>query len=70
MDELRAALTALGRSLLDTDIEVFRLGIETLDTLNAKWKLYHKVCVQIVYLKFIVFIIRLFIHVPISSSYV
>ncbi|CAG9102548.1 unnamed protein product [Plutella xylostella] len=43
MAELRAALTALGRSLLEPDIEVFRLSIETLDTLNTKWKLYHKV---------------------------
>lgn len=43
VDELRAALAALGRALLQSDIELLRLTIDTLDVLNTKWKLYHKV---------------------------
>uniref|UniRef100_A0A2A4IS69 Exportin-6 n=1 Tax=Heliothis virescens TaxID=7102 RepID=A0A2A4IS69_HELVI len=42
-DELRGALSALGRALLQPDIELLRLNIDTLDTLNTKCKLYHKV---------------------------
>ncbi|CAH0585650.1 unnamed protein product [Chrysodeixis includens] len=42
-DELRAALSALGRALLQPDIELLRLNIDTLDSLNTKCKLYHKV---------------------------
>ncbi|XP_075977666.1 exportin ellipsoid body open [Anticarsia gemmatalis] len=41
--ELREALSALGRALLQPDIELLRLNIDTLDVLNTKWKLYHKV---------------------------
>ncbi|XP_045773253.1 exportin-6-A [Maniola jurtina] len=40
--ELRGALTALGRALLQPDIELLRINLNTLDTLNTKWKLYHK----------------------------
>ncbi|XP_052741534.1 exportin-6 isoform X2 [Bicyclus anynana] len=40
--ELRGALTALGRALLQPDIELLRINLSTLDTLNTKWKLYHK----------------------------
>ncbi|CAG9786786.1 unnamed protein product [Diatraea saccharalis] len=43
LNELREALSALGRSLLQPDIELLRINIETLDALNSKWKLYHKV---------------------------
>ncbi|KAJ8722135.1 hypothetical protein PYW08_004537 [Mythimna loreyi] len=42
-DELRGALAALGRALLQPDIELLRLNIDTLDALNTKCKLYHKV---------------------------
>ncbi|CAB3261536.1 unnamed protein product [Arctia plantaginis] len=42
-DELRAALAALGRALLQSDIELLRHTIDTLDVLNSRWKLYHKV---------------------------
>lgn len=42
-EELRAALSALGRALLLPDIDLLRLNIETLLALNTKWKLYHKV---------------------------
>ncbi|KAJ0176575.1 hypothetical protein K1T71_007754 [Dendrolimus kikuchii] len=41
-NELRGALAALGRALLVPDIELLRLNLKTLDTLNTKWKLYHK----------------------------
>ncbi|KAL0883086.1 hypothetical protein ABMA27_016552 [Loxostege sticticalis] len=40
--ELRDALAALGRALLQPDIELLRINIATLDALNTKWKLYHK----------------------------
>ncbi|KAG6452837.1 hypothetical protein O3G_MSEX007776 [Manduca sexta] len=40
--ELGGALAALGRALLQPDIDLLRLNIDTLDTLNNKWKLYHK----------------------------
>ncbi|GBP60030.1 Exportin-6 [Eumeta japonica] len=43
MEELRGVLAAVGRALLEPDIELFRLNLKTLDTLNTKWKLYHKV---------------------------
>ncbi|KAF9822657.1 hypothetical protein SFRURICE_012436 [Spodoptera frugiperda] len=42
-DELRAALAALGHALLQPDIELLKLNIDTLDALNSKCKLYHKV---------------------------
>lgn len=41
--ELRDALAALGRALLQPDIELLRINLDTLATLNTKWKLYHKV---------------------------
>ncbi|CAH1638251.1 unnamed protein product [Spodoptera littoralis] len=41
-DELRGALAALGRALLQPDIELLKLNIDTLDALNSKCKLYHK----------------------------
>lgn len=41
-DEFRGALSALGRALLLPDIELLKLNIATLETLNSKWKLYHK----------------------------
>ncbi|CAH2096124.1 unnamed protein product [Euphydryas editha] len=41
-EELRGALTALGGALLAHDIELLRAALATLDTLNSKWKLYHK----------------------------
>ncbi|XP_072949316.1 exportin-6-A [Epargyreus clarus] len=41
-NELRGALSALGRALLLDDIELLRININTLDVLNTKWKLYHK----------------------------
>ncbi|XP_046966204.1 exportin-6-A [Vanessa cardui] len=40
--ELRGALAAVGRALLAHDIELLRGALATIDTLNAKWKLYHK----------------------------
>ncbi|KAL4715442.1 hypothetical protein ACJJTC_015345 [Scirpophaga incertulas] len=40
--ELRQALAALGRALLQPDIELLRLNLHTLHALNDKWKLYHK----------------------------
>ncbi|XP_053610107.1 exportin-6 isoform X2 [Plodia interpunctella] len=42
-NELRSGLAALGRALLQPDIELMRINIHTLDVLNTKWKLYHKV---------------------------
>ncbi|CAG5045982.1 unnamed protein product [Parnassius apollo] len=41
--ELRGALSALGQALLTDDIELLRTAFSTLDLLNTKWKLYHKV---------------------------
>lgn len=41
-DQLRIILTVMGRALLQSDIHVFRLNLETLEKLNARWKLYHK----------------------------
>ncbi|XP_073956560.1 exportin-6-like [Choristoneura fumiferana] len=35
-------MAALGRALLQPDIELLRININTLETLNNKWKLYHK----------------------------
>ncbi|XP_049873204.1 exportin-6-A [Pectinophora gossypiella] len=40
--ELRGALAALGRALLQPDIELLRIALAALDALNTKWKLYHK----------------------------
>ena len=34
---------AIGQSFLQSDIHVFRQNLESLETLNTKWKLYHKV---------------------------
>ncbi|XP_063825947.1 exportin-6 [Ostrinia nubilalis] len=42
MGELREALAALGRALMQPDIELLRIALATLDALNTKWKLYHK----------------------------
>ncbi|XP_060803531.1 exportin-6 [Amyelois transitella] len=42
-NELRSGLAALGRALLQPDIELMRININTLEVLNTKWKLYHKV---------------------------
>ncbi|XP_068633751.1 exportin-6 isoform X2 [Battus philenor] len=41
-DELRGALSALGRALLTDDIELLRTALTALELLNSKWKLYHK----------------------------
>lgn len=41
-EELRKVLSAIGRALLEPDPEVLRLHLQTLDTLNTKWRLYHK----------------------------
>ncbi|KAM3965111.1 LOW QUALITY PROTEIN: exportin ellipsoid body open [Aphomia sociella] len=41
--ELRAALSALGRALLQPDLELLRINIHTLHALDDKWKLYHKI---------------------------
>ncbi|CAH0715486.1 unnamed protein product, partial [Brenthis ino] len=40
--ELRGALAALGGALLAHDIDLLRTTLATIDTLNTKWKLYHK----------------------------
>lgn len=52
-DELRSALAALGRALLQPDIELLRLNMDTLDALNTKCKLYHKVRVSLVIVIFL-----------------
>ncbi|XP_059052098.1 exportin-6-A [Achroia grisella] len=41
--ELRDALAALGRALLQPDLDLLRINMDTLHVLNHKWKLYHKV---------------------------
>ena len=38
-----AILNALGQSFLQPDIVVFKQNLNTLEKLNEKWKLYHKV---------------------------
>ena len=38
-----AILNALGQSFLQPDIVVFKQNLITLEKLNEKWKLYHKV---------------------------
>ncbi|XP_061716228.1 exportin-6 [Cydia pomonella] len=42
LQQFRGALSALGRALLQPDIELLRININALETLNTKWKLYHK----------------------------
>ncbi|XP_073963348.1 exportin-6-like [Choristoneura fumiferana] len=42
LQQFRGAMAALGRALLQPDIELLRININTLETLNNKWKLYHK----------------------------
>ncbi|XP_047503232.1 exportin-6 [Pieris napi] len=42
LTEFRGALTAFGRALLLSDIELLRHTLRTLDLLDTKWKLYHK----------------------------
>ncbi|XP_026326337.1 exportin-6-A [Hyposmocoma kahamanoa] len=42
LEELRGALAALGRALLQPDIDLLRTTLAALDHLHAKWKLYHK----------------------------
>ena len=41
-----AILNALGQSFLQPDIVVFKQNLITLEKLNEKWKLYHKVNTQ------------------------
>ena len=41
--QFMAMLEAMGQSFLQPDINVFKLNLETLQMLNTKWKLYHKV---------------------------
>lgn len=36
-------LEAFGRALLQPDINIFKLSLNSLEDLNAKWKLYHNV---------------------------
>ena len=38
-----AILNAFGQSFLQPDIAVFKQNLLTLEALNEKWKLYHKV---------------------------
>ena len=38
-----AILEAIGQSFLQPDINVFKLNLATLQMLNTKWKLFHKV---------------------------
>lgn len=45
--ELLSILNAFGQSLLQSDINVFRQNLHSLEVLNNRWKLYHKVCSKI-----------------------
>lgn len=38
-----AIMTSYGQSFLLPDIAIFKQNLEALETLNSKWKLYHKV---------------------------
>ena len=40
-----AILNAFGQSFLQPDIAVFKQNLLTLEALNEKWKLYHKVSI-------------------------
>lgn len=42
-EQLLSILQAFGQALLQPDINVFRLSLASLEHLNNKWKLYHKV---------------------------
>jgi len=35
-------MQAFGQSFLQPDISIFKQNLEALESLNAKWKLYHK----------------------------
>lgn len=50
IEQLTAILQAYGQSLLQPDINLFGQNLRSLEKLNAKWKLYHKVK-NIYYLK-------------------
>uniref|UniRef100_T1HB63 Exportin-1/Importin-beta-like domain-containing protein n=1 Tax=Rhodnius prolixus TaxID=13249 RepID=T1HB63_RHOPR len=41
-DQLAAILTAFGQSLTQTDISIFSQNLQALESINHKWKLYHK----------------------------
>ena len=36
-------MQSFGQSFLQPDISIFKQNLETLESLNSKWKLYHKV---------------------------
>ena len=42
-----AILEAIGQSFLQPDINVFKLNLATLQMLNTKWKLFHKVRLEV-----------------------
>lgn len=42
-EQLLSVLRVFGQSLLQQDINIFRLSLAALEDLNSKWKLYHKV---------------------------
>ncbi|XP_014246351.1 exportin-6 [Cimex lectularius] len=41
-DQLAAILTAFGQSLTQQDISIFSQNLQALESINHKWKLYHK----------------------------
>ncbi|KAF6207217.1 hypothetical protein GE061_018457, partial [Apolygus lucorum] len=41
-DQLAAILTAFGQSLTQPDISIFSQNLQALESINHKWKLYHK----------------------------
>ena len=46
-----AILNAFGQSFLQPDIAVFKQNLLTLEALNEKWKLYHKVSIIFFFVK-------------------
>ncbi len=41
--QFTGVMQAFGQSFLQPDISIFKQNLETLESLNSKWKLYHKV---------------------------
>ena len=46
--QFTSIMQSFGQSFLQPDISIFRQNLETLESLNSKWKLYHKVSQYIV----------------------
>lgn len=46
-EQLLAVLRVFGQSLLQPDINIFKTSLNSLEDLNSKWKLYHKVSIYL-----------------------